>query len=355
MKTTQENEKQQQQDIDMTLVDENYMGYTKLPSLDNYLTKGLSIFDVVSAYSSDLWEYGKKHHNEIDMYHASFLDRYLDIIMDDQFVEDIQIDLQKKFMDEIYRSKDEFSFAMRGRIKSLIRLENKFNDYVQSFINDNIIKNGKIPTQRDVVKHLERFRDIVAYRFILEAKNHDEEMAKRKLFDIANTIPRYFDSASFDLSAKGGYTLIRAPKLLQTNTDNKSALAPKVRAYYKDYVSNPKEFGFQALVIVMKHNKSGEQFELQMETFEMLKHNEHSEESHHTAYEKTQTSRRLDTCLPEGYTSKEFNEAHARIVKMRNLSLSTINVDMFFAFDDHDVEDLCGLLHGRQANPREFL
>jgi hypothetical protein len=326
----------------------------EMPSLEQYLSSGLSIWEVIRRYINALRKYGKATNNSLELYHAVALEKYLGIVTNCKFIQSIQLDLQQKFIDEVGTNKD-FSFAVRGRIKSLIRFENKFNDYVQSFVLSYYDENQSFPSVTQIKAHLDRFRDPIAFRLILQSRNHDEDMAVEKLISIANKIPEYFSDDSMDPNSKGGYKIIPAKQLIQTNSNNPSLLDESVRKYYKDYVSNPKEFGFQAFVIVMKHNMSGHKFELQMETFEMLKHNEHSDKSHHKNYEKVQTRRRLEAQLPKGKTNKYFELAHKRLVRLAELDLTTIDVDMFHAFTQDDVEDLCGLLYGRQASPREFL
>ena len=325
-----------------------------LPSLDRYLYSGLTIEEILKQYIKDLRLYGQRHNNRLELFHAAFLERYLGIITNDLFIDEIQDDLENHFLAEIRRKYPQLSFALRGRIKALIRLELKWNSYVQFFIIDYIKEHGRNPTVSQICKHLERYRDVIAYRFILQSKNYNHVMELESLASIANEVPKYFNTASMDEESLGGYTPIKASRLLESVTTNPSMLDSNVRIYFKDYVSNPKEFGFRAYTICMRHNKSGHVFELQLETFDMLKRNEHGPCPHDT-YEKTQNERRRNAKLPKNCTNRFFEEAHERIIRLLNVKRQRIHVNMFFAFSQTEFEDLCGLYVGRQATPREFL
>ena len=52
---------------------------------------------------------------------------------------------------------------------------------------------------------------------------------------------------------------------------------------------------------------------------------------------------------------KYFDEAYERLIKMQELDLSTINVNMFKAINNQLINDGCGLFRGRQILPFEHL
>ena len=56
------------------------------------------------------------------------------------------------------------SFTFKGRIKSLIRAEGKFNGYIVEYIYDYYEKNGSYPSVSEIKERLNCFRDLIAYR-----------------------------------------------------------------------------------------------------------------------------------------------------------------------------------------------
>lgn len=330
----------------------------ELPSLDRYLYNNWMIQDIIKAYVQDLREFGQKEHNELELYHAQFLERYLGIVKNDLFMDSIQADLERKFMSEISFRHPECCFALRGRLKSLYRLESKFNSSVQGFIIDYITKHGKNPSVTAIIKSLDRICDTIAYRFILQSKTPDcspeEELGH--LVDIANGIPDYFNAKSLTPGSVGGYTLLRAKPIRGTVTNHPSILLSTAKPYYKDYVSNPKKSGFSAFTICMRHNISLQEVELQLMTFDMFQKNEHSEKSVHRNYETIQKANRLAARLPNPDNfNKIFLQAHERLLRLDTLDFSKVKVKMFKAFSPHEIEDFCGLYVGRQAKPIEYL
>ena len=248
-----------------------------LPSLDRYLYNNWMIQDIISAYVEDLRVFGKREHNELELYHAQFLERYLGVVNDDLFMDSIQEDFEEKFTAEVSFRHPECCFALRGRLKSLVRLENKFNASVQEFIINYIKEKGERPSVKMIIKNLNRLYDVIAYRFILQCRDPESSSEEeiKHLTDIANSVPDYFSAESLKPNAIGGYTLLRAQPLRGTTTDNPSVLAPRIRQYYRDYVSNPKKNGFSAFTICMRHIISQQDIELQLLTFDMFKKNEH--------------------------------------------------------------------------------
>ena len=58
--------------------------------------------------------------------------------------------------------------------------------------------------------------------------------------------------------------------------------------------------------------------------------------------------------IPEG-KSKCFDEAYERLIKLQELDLASINVNMFKAYNNQLINDGCGLFRGRQILPFEHL
>lgn len=329
-----------------------------LPSLDRYLYNNWRIQDIISAYIQDLKAFGKKENNRLELYHAQFLERYLGIVNNDLFMDSIQDDFEKKFMNEVSSNHPDFCFALRGRLKSLFRVENKFNAYIQDFIIDYISKHGKNPSISMIIKYMNRFCDIIAYRFILQDKSSssNSENEIKHLIDIANKIPDFFDANSLSKSSVGGYTLLKAFDVKDVVSHNESLLAPNVRPFYKDYVSNIKNSGFSALTITMLHIMSQQRIELQLMTFDMNYNNEHNVLSIHGNYEENQKMAQLEAELPNPHKfNKIFLQAHERLHRLHGVKFPDIKVKLFKASEENGLDDFCGLVIGRQVKPVEYL
>ena len=57
---------------------------------------------------------------------------------------------------------------------------------------------------------------------------------------------------------------------------------------------------------------------------------------------------------PEG-ECRYFDEAYERLIKLQELDLSAVNVNMFKALNNQLINDGCGLFRGRQILPFEHL
>ena len=78
-------------------------------------------------------------------------------------------------------------------------------------------------------------------------------------------------------------------------------------------------------------------------------------EANHFGYEKQQeSSRSKRDIIPVG-ECRYFDEAYERLIKLQELDLSTINVNMFRAINNQLINDGCGLFRGRQILPFEHL
>ena len=77
--------------------------------------------------------------------------------------------------------------------------------------------------------------------------------------------------------------------------------------------------------------------------------------ANHFGYEKQQEERRSKRDIISEGECKYFDEAYDRLIKMQELDLSTINVNMFKAINNQLINDGCGLFRGRQILPFEHL
>ena len=78
-------------------------------------------------------------------------------------------------------------------------------------------------------------------------------------------------------------------------------------------------------------------------------------EANHFGYEKSQEENRSKRdIIPQG-ENKIFDEAYERLIRLQDLDLSQIRVNMFKAYNNHLINDGCGLFRGRQILPFEHL
>ena len=59
------------------------------------------------------------------------------------------------------------AFTFKGRIKSLIRAEQKFNSYVVEYIYHYYEEHGTYPSASQLKTRLSCFRDLIAYRIVI--------------------------------------------------------------------------------------------------------------------------------------------------------------------------------------------
>mgnify|MGYP000411736164 CR=1 FL=1 len=93
------------------------------------------------------------------------------------------------------------AFNFKGRIKSLIRAEAKFNGYIVEYIYDYYMENKAYPSISELKQRLSCFRDLIAYRIVtslpkcyLKPDESQEEADLRYLYQIANELPGFSKS-----------------------------------------------------------------------------------------------------------------------------------------------------------------
>ena len=104
-------------------------------TLNDYLYSGSTIFRILNNYIRDLRKDAKVNHNEIDLVHSNFLIHIQEMLEHNDF-----LTAQSQKIREFYRYMAKeytfLAFTFRGRIKSLIRAEEKFNGYIVEYIYD---------------------------------------------------------------------------------------------------------------------------------------------------------------------------------------------------------------------------
>lgn len=178
------------------------------------------------------------------------------------------------------------------------------------YVYDYYTKNGVFPTEEEIKSRLNCFRDLIAYRIVISMPRchldniEDRETEEIKyLYKIANELPEFLKKHGFSAEPAGGIKEGTSP-----------LLDDSVRPYYRDYISDENPNGYRSLHI----------------TF-------------HLNYEKKQEYERARRdAIPEG-ACIYFDEAFERGIKLQQLELSKLDVNMFKAVDNSLINDGCGL------------
>lgn len=318
-------------------------------SLNDYLYSGDTVLKILQKYSEDLKKVSIETHNNIDMVHCNFLLQLIDVLEHNDFLTS-----QSQRIRELYKLMAKeypfLAFTFKGRIKSLIRAEEKFNGYIVEYIYDYYKKNGIFPEMMELKQKLNCFRDIIAYRIVismpkchLKEGDNREEIELDYLYKVANIIPEFLEERGFSvqISEIEGY-------------DYSDRLRKDLQPYYRDYIVNPSYNGYQSLHITLYDNIARCYIEVQLRTKAMDDFAEIGP-ANHLGYEKRQEEERTRRDeIPEG-SNQYFDEAYERVVKLHELDLSEIDVNMFGAANNSLVNDGCGLFRGRQILPFEHL
>lgn len=317
--------------------------------LNDYLFSGDTVLKILHRYSEDLKANSFKTHNSIDLVHCNFLLQQIDILEHNDFLTS-----QSQRIRELYklmaREYPFLAFTFKGRIKSLIRSEEKFNGYIVEYVYDYFKKNNEFPPVDMLKQKLSCFRDLIAYRIVISMPQcHIKEGEDRReieldyLYKVANMLPEFLEERGFTVQVseiKGA-----APS---------DRLNPELAPYYRDYIENPSSIGYQSLHITLYDNLARSYIEVQLRTKEMDDFAEIGA-ANHTGYEKRQEKERTRRDeIPIG-AYPIFDEAYERLVKLHELDLSKVYVNMFGAISNNVVNDGCGLFRGRLILPFEHL
>lgn len=317
--------------------------------LNDYLYSGDTVLKILHQYSYDLKKHAISTHNPIDLAHSNFLIQITELLEHNDFLTS-QSQRIKDFYKYMTNEYPFLAFTFKGRIKSLIRAEEKFNGYILEYIHDYYNAHGRYPSESEVKNNLSCFRDLIAYRIVISlpqchvsSEQNIDEQEQKYLYDIANTMPEFLEERGFTAEFSGFPEKYVSKRLTENN-----------RMYYKDYVTQPRQSGYQSLHITFYDNFARCFIEVQLRTKKMDDLAEIGT-ANHFGYEKQQEeSRSKRDIIIEG-KCKYFDEAYERLTKLQELDLSKINVNMFKAFNNQLINDGCGLFRGRQILPFEHL
>ena len=317
--------------------------------LTDYLYSGDTLLRIIHKYSDDLRKNAANTHNALDLIHANFLIQMSELLEHNNFLTSQSQRIREfyKYMADHYGL---YAFTFRGRIKSLIRTEEKFNAYIVNGIYRYHAKHGTYPPVSMLREQIGRFKDLIAYRIVLSLptchlKPGDDraQIEAHTLYEIANILPEFLEERGFTAQLSRTDLPVCSP-----------LLSDSVRPYYKDYVANTSEWGYRSLHLSLFDNLSRSYLEIQLRTKDMDDYAEIGA-ANHSSYEKRQAQERLRRKeIPEG-ACPYFDEAYARIAALQNLDISKIDVNMFTALDRYRINDGCGLYHGRLILPYEHL
>ena len=318
-------------------------------TLNDYLYNGDTVIKILHEYSEDLKKSAIDNNNPIDLAHCNFLIQIIELLEHNDFLTS-QSQRIKEFYKYMTQKYPFLAFTFKGRIKSLIHAEEKFNGYILEYIYDYYQKNHGYPSEAEIKSNLTCFRDLIAYRIVislplchLERDMTQEEQEIKYLYELANILPRFLEERGFTAELSGAEFESTDEKLQENN-----------RLYYRDYVACPRPSGYKSLHITFYDNLARCYTELQLRTKEMDDLAEIGE-ANHFGYERQQEEvRTRRDIIPDG-ECRYFDEAYERFTKLQNLDLSAVNVNMFKAFSNQLINDGCGLFRGRQILPFEHL
>ena len=303
--------------------------------LNDYLYSGDTVLRILHNYIKDLRKDAKLQIQEL-LEHNDFLTA--------------QSQKMREFYKYMAKEYPFMAFTFKGRIKSLIRAEEKFNGYVVEFIYDYYEEHGKYPSIAELKKRLSCFRDLIAYRIIisvprchLNSEEDREEQERKYLYQIANVLPGFLEEQGFSAEPAMGIKESTSPLLNES-----------VKPYYRDYICSHSSNNYQSLHITFYDNSSRCYMEVQLRT-KMMDDIAEIGSANHIGYEKEQEHERgRRDAIPEG-ECLYFDEAYERGMKLLNLKLAELDVNMFSAVNNSLINDGCGLYRGRLILPYEHL
>ena len=318
-------------------------------TLNDYLYSGDTVMRILKKYKRDLGRDAALTGNEIDMIHCDFLQSIIDLLEHNEFLT-AQSQKIREFYMYMARQYPWLAFTFKGRIKSLIRAEEKFNGYIVEYISDYYREQGTYPPVAELKNKLNCFRDLIAYRIVISIpKCHlqpgqDPETEELKyLYRIANVLPEFLEERGFTTESANGIKYSTSP-----------LMSEDVKPYYRDYICDQTIYGYRSLHITFYDNSSRSYMEMQLRTKTMDDIAEIGS-ANHINYEKRQEDERTRRSLIPLGENRYFDEAYARGMRLLRLDLSELDVNMFAAINNSLINDGCGLFRGRLILPYEHL
>ena len=114
-------------------------------TLNDYLYSGNTVFKILHKYIVDLRKEAKRTGNEIDLIHSNFLIQIQEMLEHNDFLT-AQSQKIREFYKYMAKEYPFLAFTFKGRIKSLLRAEEKFNGYIVECVYECYEKYGRYPT-----------------------------------------------------------------------------------------------------------------------------------------------------------------------------------------------------------------
>lgn len=233
-------------------------------TLNDYLYSGNTVLRIIKRYMEDLRISAVENHNEIDLVHCNYLLQMMDILEHNDFLTG-QSQKIREFYKYMAQEYPYLSFTFKGRIKSLIRAEAKFNGYVVEYIYDYYMEHGSFPSVSEIKERLNCFRDLIAYRIVismprchLENAEDREKEEMSHLYQIANVLPQFLEERGFTAESARG-----------VKHSTSSLLNDEVRPYYRDYINCENANDYRSLHITFFDHSARCYMEMQLRTKEM--------------------------------------------------------------------------------------
>jgi len=318
-------------------------------SLNDYLYSGDTVPKLLHKFYVDMRNVAMETNSLVDSAHCNLIMQQIEILEHNDFLSSQSLRL-REFYKEMARRYPSLSFTFKGRIKSVIRAEAKFNGYIVNQVSNYYKKYNAFPDEKEMEHKIKSFRDLIAYRIIIsmpkchvDTVEDKEAMEMKMLYEIANIFPAFIENYGFTVTESE-----------LEGCEPSERLKDDVKKYYKDYVENPTQFGYKSLHVTLYDNETKCHIEVQIRTKSMDDYSEIGP-ANHLGYEKRQEHERSTrSAIPKG-VCKYFDEAYERGVLLQQLELSKLDVDMFGAIDNSLINDCCGLYRGRLILPYEHL
>lgn len=317
--------------------------------LNDYLYNGDTVLKILHLYSQDLKAAARVENHHIDMAHANFLIQIAELLEHNDFLTS-QSQRIKEFYKRMAAEYPYLAFTFKGRIKSLIRAEEKFNRFVIEYTYNYFLKNHRLPTDAELKSKLSRFRDLIAYRIVismpkchLKSTDDRREIEIGYLYKIANELPAFLEERGFSAEISADNQKYFSPHL---NED--------VKLYYKDFIANPKASGYESLHITFYDNMSRCYTEVQLRTKDMDDFASIGP-ANHSGYEQDQKADKRTNNLILPGECRYYDEAFERLECLERIDYSQVDVNMFTAISNILMNDGCGLFRSRQILPFEHL
>ena len=104
-------------------------------SLNDYLYDGNTVLKILHWFYEDLKESAIKEQNGVDLVHSNILLQQMELLQHNDFLTS-QSQRIREFYKYMAKKYPFLAFTFKGRIKSLIRLEEKINGNIVEFIYD---------------------------------------------------------------------------------------------------------------------------------------------------------------------------------------------------------------------------